>query len=107
MDTLVQDASPDTNNVSINKADFQPLGLVPSATNSAESILAAIIAYAQQYLTQLNFDANTDQSITIDDGFDSIVSRDNGSGTFVSYRQKQFNVNLHKLDATTFSPSDY
>ena len=93
--------------VTISKTDLQAVGLTASATNTAESLLAAILFLAKSYLTQANFDANTDQNITILPGFNSIVQRDDGSGTFVEYRQNQFNVNLHKLDSDSLDPDDY
>ena len=93
--------------ISINKSDLAAIGLTPSATNTAESLLAAIVIFAKGYLTQSKFEANTDQSITIEPGFDSIISRDDGAGNLISYRQTQFNINLHKLDAGTLDPDDY
>ena len=93
--------------LTISKTDLQAVGLTPSASNTAESLLAAVLFLAQNYLTQTNFDANLDQSVTITPGFNSIVQRDDGTGVFVEYRQNQFNVNLHKTDVTTLDPDDY
>ena len=100
-------ATQDASSLTIQKADLTALGLTPSATNSAEALFAAIVANAQTALTQEGFNTNLDQSIVISDGLASIVSRDNGAGTFVGYRQRQLNVNLHKLDDDTFSADDY
>lgn len=93
--------------ITISKTDLQAVGLTPSASNTAESLLAAVLFLAKNYLTQANFDANAQQSITILPGFNSIVQRDDGSGNFVELRQNQFNVNLHKPDESMLDPDDY
>ncbi len=91
--------------ITINKADLAAAGLTASASNTAESLLAAILLTAKGYLTQANFDANTDQSITILPGFNSIVQRIDGTNT-TEYRQFQYNFNAHKLDNTALDPDD-
>ncbi|MEL6555474.1 MAG: hypothetical protein AAFQ63_18740 [Cyanobacteria bacterium J06621_11] len=98
-------ATQDATTITIQKANLP--GLTPATENSAESILAAIGVQAKTTLTQASFETNQDQSIVVADGFDSIVSRDDGSGTLVSYRQQQLTFSFHKLDAGTFNPDDY
>lgn len=93
--------------ITIDKADLATVGLTVGASNRAESLLSAVLLLAKNYLTQSNFDSNLDQSITILPGFDSIVQRDDGNGGVTGYRQNQFNVNLHKLDAGAVDPDDY
>lgn len=93
--------------ITITKNDLVAVSLTPSATNTAEALLAAILLKARAYLTQSAFDSNTDQSIVIAPGFDSIVQRDDGTGNVIGYRQNQLNVNLHKLDAGEIDPDDY
>ena len=93
--------------ITISKSDLSAVGLTPSATNTAESLLSAVFLLAQQSLTQENFDLNVDQSIVVASGFASIVQRDDGTGNFVSYRQNQLNLNLHKLDSSEIDPDDY
>lgn len=93
--------------LTIAKADLVSTGLTVSAANTAESLLAAILFKAKDYLTQANYDLNLDQSITIAPGFNAIVQRDDGNGSLVEYRQNQFNVSLHKLDSDSLDPDDY
>ena len=100
-------ATQDATTITIQKADLASSGFTPSASNSAESILAAVLTKGKGYLTQANADANPDQSVTVVDGITSIISRNDGSGTFVPYRQFQMNVNFTTPDTATFSPDDY
>ena len=89
------------------KSDLEAVGLTPSASNTAESLLTAIFLIAKASLSQANFESNPDQSIVIAPGFDSIVQRTDSTGQTTSYRQNQFNINLHKLDSDTIDPDDY
>lgn len=93
--------------ITIIKADLSAVSLTASASNTAESLLAAIVLKAQAALTQAAFEANPDQSVVVEPGFDSIVQRDNGAGTFVNYRQNQLTVSLYKPDAGGIDPDDY
>jgi hypothetical protein len=87
----------------ISKADLTTVGLTASATNTPESLLAAIIALAQPALGETSYDSNLDQSIAITDGTDSLTSR--GTAT---YRQKTKTIDFFKLDNSgTFDPDDY
>lgn len=92
--------------ITIDKADLAGVGLTASASNKAESLLAAILLLAKNALTQAAFDSNIDQNITIIPGFNSIVQRDTGSGVFIEYRQFQYNIGFHKLDGATLDPDD-
>jgi hypothetical protein len=93
----------DANTLTISKADLAATGLTPSANNKAESLLVALIQLARVQLTPTNQETNADQSITLEDSFDSIVSRNNQN-----YRQKTISLNLQKLDtANTINPNDY
>lgn len=93
--------------ITILKSDLVAVGLTATASNTAESLLTALILLAKATLTQANFEGNQDQSIVIAPGFDSIIQRDDGSGTLVSLRQNQFNLNLHKPDTNIIDPDDY
>lgn len=87
----------------ISKADLVAVGLTASATNTPESLLAAIIALAKLTLTELSFDSNMDQSIAIVDGTDSLVTR----GT-TTYRRSTRTIEFYKVDNSgTFDPDDY
>lgn len=90
--------------LTIDKADLSAVGLTASPSNTAESLLGAIVLLAKNALTQAAFDSNLDQSVVVADGFNSIVSRDDGSGTLTSFRQVQLNVNLHASDNFTLDP---
>jgi len=92
--------------ITITKADLTSVGLTASATNTAESLLAAIVLKAQTALTQSAFDTNIDQSITILPGFNSIVQRPSSTGETTEYRQFQYNFNAHKLDSQALDPDD-
>lgn len=97
----------DATTLTITKADLASVGLTASAGNTAESLLAAIVLKARDYLTDVSFNSNPDQSITVLPGFNSIIQRDDGTGTFNEFRQFQFNVNLHKLDNVAVDPDDF
>ncbi|MEH2070287.1 MAG: hypothetical protein V7K47_19375, partial [Nostoc sp.] len=82
---------------------FVTAGLATPTTASAEGHFAAIALNAQSYLTQTNFDANTDQSIYIAKGFSSFTTRGNDD-----YRVDQLTISLAKIDSTaTIDPDNY
>jgi hypothetical protein len=58
-------ASQDGSTLTISKADLIAVGLTPSASNTAESLLAAIAKLAANSLTAPNLQANPDQNISI------------------------------------------
>lgn len=94
-------ATQDATTLTIHKADLT--GLTPSATNTAESLLAAIAVFAQTTLTTANQASNTDQSITITDSNDNIVTRSS-----IPYRRKTKIIAFDKPDnASAFDPDDY
>jgi hypothetical protein len=97
-------ATQDTTTLTISKADLT--GLTASANNSAESLFVAILLKAKSYLTATNYEANIDQSITIETpGFNaqSLVTRNN-----VQYRQYSETVNLYKVDSSSaIDPDDF
>lgn len=96
-------ATQDTTTLTIHKADLT--GLTATANNTAESLLAAIIAFAENSLTEANQTNNPDQSIIISDSFggDSIVSRNN-----TNYRRKSKTITFDKVDSgANFNPNDY
>ncbi|MBD2568368.1 hypothetical protein [Anabaena lutea] len=96
-------ASQTATTVTITKADLP--GLTASPSNTAESLLAAIILFAKSFLTQTAFDANTDQSIYIETGFASFTNRGTNND---SYRVDQLTINLAKIDSgSTLDPDDY
>ncbi|MBE9191397.1 hypothetical protein IQ230_13785 [Gloeocapsopsis crepidinum LEGE 06123] len=96
-------ATQDATTLTIAKADLAAVGLTASATNTAESLIVGILLLAKNTLTAAALDSNPDQSISIEDSFDSLVTRNNQT-----FRQKTYSVNLQKLDtASTIDPDDY
>jgi hypothetical protein len=105
--TLVQvfgsSATQSATQLTISKTDLATVGLTASATNTPESLLAAIIALAQLTLAEVGYDANLDQSIVISNGSDSLVTRNN-----TTYRQATKTVEFYKVDNSgTFDPDNY
>ena len=89
--------------VTLTKADFASTGFTPSNSNTAESILGAVVGFAQNTLTAANQASNPDQSVIITDSNDNIVTR---SG--VPYRRKTKVVAFDKVDnGSIFNPNDY
>lgn len=87
--------------LTIEKADFPTL--TAAADNRAEQLFVAILLKAEATLTTSRQDANAEQSITIENSFQSLVTRNNQQ-----YRQISKSVNLQKLDATAgVDPDDY
>ena len=92
--------------LTIDKEDLIAVGLTPSATNTAESLLVAILLKAKMTLTPEDLEANPDQSITItqaDFNFQTLIQRNN-----TTYRQATYSINLQKPDAgSVINPNDY
>jgi hypothetical protein len=55
----------DINILTLEKADFAELGLVPAATNTAESLFVSIVLKSSETLTDANRLLNPDQNIVI------------------------------------------
>jgi hypothetical protein len=90
--------------ITILKAD---LSMTASATNRGEQLFAAIVKKASVNLTEANFALNTDQSINIAAGFDSLVYRTIASTT-TTLLQSQLNINFNKIQASSgVTPDDY
>ena len=89
--------------LTITKADLASTGFTPNAANTAESLLAAILAFAGNSLTESNQNSNPDQSIVIDNSFPSVMFRNN-----VNYYRKTKSISFDKIDANaSFNPNDY
>lgn len=90
--------------LTVSKADLAAKGLTASNSNSSESLLVALILLAKDRLTNENQAANPEQSITISDGFISLVNRNNQT-----FRQTTLTINLQKADtvASAIDPNDY
>jgi archaellum component FlaF (FlaF/FlaG flagellin family) len=87
--------------LTIAKADLT--GLTPSANNTAESLLVAILLLAAENATQEAQDADPDRQIVIERGLDSLVTRNNQT-----YRSYSYTVDMQRIDTgSTVSPSDF
>ncbi|WGV24776.1 hypothetical protein [Halotia branconii] len=96
-------ATQDANTLTISKADLT--GLTASANNTAESLLVAIILQAKLSLNATNFDSNIDQSIVVDTGYTSFITRGTDN---TGYRTDQLTVSLSKVDTnSTINPDNY
>lgn len=98
-DGAIQDAT----SITILKADLVSTGYTPSATNTAESSLMAIVVKAGTALTPANRTANVDQNLAIERGYDQTVYRGQDQ-----YGQASFTVTAQKsAPATALDPDDY
>jgi hypothetical protein len=96
-------ATQSSSTLTISKTDLAAVGLTPSTSNTAESLWVSLLLLAKAQLTGANQETNPEQSITIEDSFESLVTRNNQR-----YRQKTMSVNLEKLDTGAgIDPDDY
>lgn len=81
-------------------------GLSTPATATAEGHLVALLVRVASYLTQTNFDSDTDQSIYVGTGFTSFQTRGANND---NYRVDQpFVFNLARLDdGQAVNPNNY
>lgn len=88
----------------ISKTDLAAMGLTASSSNTAESLIVAIILQASSYLNDTSQDTNSDIQVTLNQGTTpSIISRNS-----LNYRQVTFDVNLQTPDlSTTIDPDNY
>jgi hypothetical protein len=105
--TLIQvfgaSATQTATDLTIKKADLVAVGLTPSATNTAESLLLAIALLAKTTLTPANRTSNLDQTIALEPSYDQIANR----GT-TQYYQSALTLTAQKLNnSTPLDPDDY
>lgn len=98
-------ASQSATTITIAKADLASTDLIASPTNSAESLLVAILLKAKNFLTEAAFEANTDQSLYVAPGFKSTTIRGTNNTQYIT---DQLTVTLAKIDPQTpINPNDY
>lgn len=99
-----ENATQDTNLLTIAKADLVAVGLAPSATNSAESLLVALLLKWQTILNDTNQANNIDQSVSITTATTpSFTNRNNA--VFI---RDAITVEIDKPAGTlTIDPDDY
>lgn len=107
--TLIQvfgtNAIQDATTLTISKADLTSVGLTPSANNTAESLLLAIMLKFKSVLTDTARDTNVDQSVAVVEGFSpSITTRNN-----TTYLRNTISVEVDKVltGADVIDPDDY
>jgi hypothetical protein len=90
--------------LTIQKSALAAVGLTASASNTAESLMVAILLTAASYLNDTNQGTNADIQVTIaDSGFPQIVNRNSAQ-----YRQITYNINLQTPDTGfTIDPDNY
>ncbi|MGL4638793.1 MAG: hypothetical protein ACRCVX_03530 [Shewanella sp.] len=103
-DVFGSGATQDATTVTFTKASLAAAGLTASANNTAESILGALVLALRSRLTATGLESNADQSITVIDGFDSLIRGVNAQGAPTVKRQTQINVNLFTPDSFTLDP---
>ncbi len=89
----------------IKKSDLVDTGLTPGASNTAESLLLAIVLKFKATLTDAAREINIDQSVAVTDGFSpSITTRNNAI-----YLRNTISVEVDKLlnGADVIDPDDY
>lgn len=102
---LASGATTTTSGLFIPDSAFVTAGLAAPTTANAEAHFVALLLNAKSYLTQTNFDANTDQSLLVADGFSSFTTRGTNN---TSYRTDQLTISLAKPDTgSTINPGDY
>jgi hypothetical protein len=89
--------------LTISKSGLSAMGLTPTATNSAESLLAAILKLCQTSLSPANAANNIDQSLTISNSPDSLVV----VGSTSSYRKNIIISFGAVTNATGITPDAY
>lgn len=93
----------DLTTITISKASLP--GLTATADNRPESLLVGILLTAKSSLTAEAFDLNAEQSISIEESYESLITRRINEE---QYRQKVLSVNLHKAEPTSvIDPDDY
>lgn len=92
----------------IAKSDLTAVGLTSASSNSAESLLTALVKLWASELTEENRDSNIDQSVAVvQDAVPSFVSRIDGTNT-ITYIRDTFSVQLDKTySASEIDPDDY
>jgi hypothetical protein len=105
-DVFGSGATQDATTVTFTKASLASVGLTASATNTGESLFAALVLAMRTRLTAAGVDANADQSISVADGFDSLIRSVDAAGTVTTKRQSQINVNLLSPDSFVIDPDN-
>ncbi|MBW4425942.1 MAG: hypothetical protein KME50_16195 [Nostoc desertorum CM1-VF14] len=98
-------ATQDMNTLTISKADLVSVGLTASASNTAESLLIAIMLKFKEVLTDEARDINIDQSVAVVDGFSPTITTRND----LIYLRNTISVEIDRVlaGADTIDPDLY
>jgi len=89
--------------ITITKADLASTGFTPATSNTADSILAAIIAYAETNAPDSTAQTDPTQTVGISDGYLSVTNINN-----VNYLVSPKTINFYSTFAGgTFNPNNY
>lgn len=98
-------ATQDADTLTISKADLTSVGLTPGASNTAESLLIALMLKFKAALTDEGKDTNIDQSVAVVDGFSPSITTRNDA----IYLRNTISVEIDRLleGAATIDPDLY
>ncbi|MDZ8227526.1 hypothetical protein [Nostoc sp. ChiVER01] len=98
-------ATQDATTLTISKADLAVTGLTPSANNTAESLLIAIMLKFKLVLTDEARDTNIDQSVAVVAGFSPSITTRNDN----VYLRNTISVEIDRIltGAETIDPDNY
>ncbi|QLE59269.1 hypothetical protein [Nostoc sp. TCL26-01] len=107
-DIFGQGATQNGTTLTILKSDLVDAGLTVNSSNSAESLLVAILKKASASLTSENRDSSIDQSVYVDvENQPSFATRINGNTT-ARYIRDTITIELDKAyNDTGIDPDDY
>lgn len=96
-------ATQDATTLTITKSDLTSTGFTASSSNTAESLVVALLKKWQATMTPTAQESNPDIQVTIEDSFQSIVTRND-----TQYRQFTKSINLQIEDTTSdIDPDDF
>jgi hypothetical protein len=99
-------ATQDATTLTIHKADLAIVGsatpFIPASANTADSILAAIIAFAETNAPDTAAQTDPTQTVGIGDGYKSIVTVSS-----VDYLLLPKTINFYSIFSGNFNPNNY
>ncbi|BAY10640.1 hypothetical protein [Calothrix sp. NIES-2098] len=96
-------ATQDASTLTIQKSALVAQGLTASSSNTAESLVVALVKQWQSVATPTAQESNGDIQVTIEDSYQSIVTRNN-----TQYREFSKTIKLQIEDTTsTIDPDDF
>lgn len=106
-----ENASQNNDSLIISKRDLTSTGLTILSSNTAESLVVALLGKWSQYLSENNLQNNVDIQITLEIGSENIVTLSNttteGNVINVRKRKRIVTINLYRPFNTNFDPDYY